>query len=329
MPNISVIVPVYKVEKYIHRCVDSILRQTFTDFELILVDDGSPDNCGAICDEYAVKDSRVVVIHQKNSGQAAARNRGIEYALANSDSKWICFIDSDDWVNKTYLEGLYEAAQEYNCLISACNFVKDEIEANEIKEAVIQYLSPSELYNSAFYIVQSPWCKLFYKELFGNAKFRFPEGIIYEDSAIVYQILFAQEKIAFTNTSIYYYFQRPDSSVNSKWNPRKMVYCRVQREQLQWLIDHNYDECVKTCLCRYLSTLHYNISLIQGISEYKKYARTMRKICREMLRKYGKQYALTIEEYPQFYQAAYPHFTEMYWIAKSQVNKLKRKRSGC
>ena len=92
---VSVIVPVYKVEKYIHRCVDSILAQSFRDFELILVDDGSPDNCGAICEEYAAKDSRIHVIHQANGGLSAARNTGIEWALAHSDSQWLTFIDRD------------------------------------------------------------------------------------------------------------------------------------------------------------------------------------------------------------------------------------------
>ena len=106
MPTISVIVPVYKVEKYIHRCVDSILSQTFTDFELILVDDGSPDNCGKICDEYAEKDIRIHVIHQENGGLSAARNAGIDWVFANSDSEWITFIDSDDWVHPEYLERL-------------------------------------------------------------------------------------------------------------------------------------------------------------------------------------------------------------------------------
>ena len=92
MPRLSIIVPVYKVEKYIHKCVDSILNQTFTDYELILVDDGSPDNCGKICDEYAKKDSRVKVIHKKNGGQSSARNKGLDHAKGN----YISFIDSDD-----------------------------------------------------------------------------------------------------------------------------------------------------------------------------------------------------------------------------------------
>ncbi|MCD7802997.1 MAG: glycosyltransferase [Clostridiales bacterium] len=111
MPEISVIVPVYKVEPYLRRCVDSILNQTFQDFELILVDDGSPDHCPAICDEYAGRDSRIVVIHQKNAGLSAARNAGIDWVFANSDSKWISFVDSDDWVTPTYLSLMISALQ--------------------------------------------------------------------------------------------------------------------------------------------------------------------------------------------------------------------------
>ena len=101
--RISVIVPVYKVEKYIHRCVCSILNQTYTDFELILVDDGSPDNSGKICDEYAVKDNRIKVIHKDNGGLSSARNAGLDWVFEFSDSQFITFIDSDDYVDKNYL----------------------------------------------------------------------------------------------------------------------------------------------------------------------------------------------------------------------------------
>ena len=100
MAAISVIVPIYKVEAFLHRCVDSILAQTFADFDLVLVDDGSPDGCGAICDDYAARDSRVRVIHQKNQGQAAARN----HALAAAKGDWVCFVDSDDAVHPQMLE---------------------------------------------------------------------------------------------------------------------------------------------------------------------------------------------------------------------------------
>ena len=107
MPGISVIVPVYMVEKYIHRCVDSILAQTCTDFELILVDDGSPDNCGAICDAYAEKDKRIVVIHQKNGGLSSARNAGLRRATGS----FIAFVDSDDCIHQEMLEVLIAALE--------------------------------------------------------------------------------------------------------------------------------------------------------------------------------------------------------------------------
>ena len=104
MPKISVIVPVYKVEKYLRRCIDSILNQTFNDFDLILVDDGSPDSCGDICEKYEKTDNRITVIHRENGGLSAARNSGIKWALKNSDSEWITFVDSDDWLHPDYLK---------------------------------------------------------------------------------------------------------------------------------------------------------------------------------------------------------------------------------
>ena len=107
MPVISVIVPVYKVEPYLHQCLDSVLAQSFTDFELILIDDGSPDNCGAICDEYAARDSRIYVIHQENAGQGKARNVGMDRA----SGKYLIFLDSDDYWLPTTLEALYTEAE--------------------------------------------------------------------------------------------------------------------------------------------------------------------------------------------------------------------------
>ena len=117
MPLISVIVPVYKVEKYIHKCVDSILTQTFPDFELFLVDDGSPDNCGKICDEYAEKDNRVIVIHKENGGLSDARNVAIDRAKGD----YLTFIDSDDYVSENHLETMYNALTETDSDIAIAN----------------------------------------------------------------------------------------------------------------------------------------------------------------------------------------------------------------
>ena len=124
MAKISVIVPVYKVEQYLNRCIDSLLCQTFSDFELILVDDGSPDACPAICDSYAEKDARVHVIHQANGGLSAARNAGIEWSLQKSDSEWISFVDSDDWVHERYLESLFSAVRETGAEVACTRYYK-------------------------------------------------------------------------------------------------------------------------------------------------------------------------------------------------------------
>jgi len=124
MANISVIVPVYKVEAFLSRCVESILAQTYRDFELILVDDGSPDGCGVLCDGYARRDSRVHVIHQENGGLSAARNTGIDWVFANSVSRWIAFVDSDDWVHPDFLKVLYETAEKTACKLSVCDYFR-------------------------------------------------------------------------------------------------------------------------------------------------------------------------------------------------------------
>lgn len=120
MPQISVIVPVYKVEPYLHRCVDSILAQTFTDFELILVDDGSPDNCGAICEEYAERDSRIKVIHKKNGGLSSARNAGLDAA----SGEYILFCDSDDFVSKFWIESMLREAVRFQDSLVVCGVKK-------------------------------------------------------------------------------------------------------------------------------------------------------------------------------------------------------------
>ena len=132
MPEISIIVPVYKVEKYLNRCIDSILAQSFPDFELILVDDGSPDKSGKICDDYAAKDSRVKVIHKENAGVSAARNSG----LAMSSGSYIMFCDSDDFVDKDWCGALYEAARDNNADMAVCGLTMIQ---NESSSTQIQY----------------------------------------------------------------------------------------------------------------------------------------------------------------------------------------------
>lgn len=129
MSNISVIIPIYNAEKFIDRCIESVLNQTVHDYELVLVDDGSTDNSGKICDQYASLDSRIKVIHKTNGGPGSARNSGIDYAISESESEWITFVDADDWIHKQYLEKLRQTCMDCGTKIGICKFL--EVENND------------------------------------------------------------------------------------------------------------------------------------------------------------------------------------------------------
>ena len=217
MPTISIIVPVYKVEFYLHRCIDSILAQTFTDFELILVDDGSPDNCGAICDEYAARDSRIHVIHQKNAGQSVARNTALDWVFANSKSTWISFIDSDDWVHPLYLEMLLWGTAQAGTSISMCSFLQTEENTEsflplEKQFNVIPAMDALKPEDGSSGIDAYPWGKLFRNTLFENK--RYPEGMIFEDFYLIPELFVGVDSVAYTSEKLYYYFMRSDSTVH-------------------------------------------------------------------------------------------------------------------
>ena len=248
MPVISVIVPVYNVEQYLHRCVDSILNQTFTDFELILVDDGSPDNCGAICDEYAEKDNRITVIHQKNGGLSAARNAGIDWSFANSDSQWLTFIDSDDWVHPQYLEILYNAVCDNNAKVSCCAFesVKEETPFENIAVPNIEIVDTKKFYleNNVNFTVA--WGKLYHKSCFSNL--RYPVGKIHEDEFTTYKILFEFEDIIFIDEKIYCYFQNPNGIMSSQFSIKRYDVIEALEERNDYFKDREWGNLYETSI---------------------------------------------------------------------------------
>ena len=226
MAAISVIVPIYKVEAFLHRCVDSILAQTFADFDLVLVDDGSPDSCGDICEEYARKDGRIHVIHQKNGGLSAARNTGIDWAQANSGSQWLAFVDSDDWVHPDFLLRLYTMVQETGCLLSACGYFRTgggDFPAMSAPEYRVlsadDYYCPDEAGEDVPAIA---WNKLYHKSLFDTL--RYPVGKLHEDEFTTYLAVYRAGKVAVTREPLYAYYQNPVGIMLSKWTPRKAAH---------------------------------------------------------------------------------------------------------
>jgi glycosyltransferase involved in cell wall biosynthesis len=207
MPSVkvSIIVPVYNVEKYIRRCLDSVLSQTFTGFECILVDDCSPDKCPEICDSYAKKDARVKVIHKKqNEGLPQARKTGFEI----SSGEYIIFIDSDDWIEPDMIEKLYSAAFESNADIVACDFYKYNEYGYEYE---IQTLDTKNYINNLGFVNQcAVWNKLLRREIV--ALIKFPKAGKYEDRAITQQALYYSRNIIKVPSPLYHYAYNQEST---------------------------------------------------------------------------------------------------------------------
>lgn len=214
-PLISVIVPVYKVERYLPRCIESILGQTYTNFELILVDDGTPDRSGIICDRYAEKDSRIRVIHKENGGVSTARNAGIDVAKG----EWITFVDSDDWIDSSYLDVLYMPLTHNQFdmtsgLLEYRNVKRFSLKCNDcsINVADIDSMDKFNLVDRMEFIV--PCLKLFSKKLIEQYKLRFIEGIAMgEDAIFVKNYLKYCKKIYSVGKVIYFYNKLNESSV--------------------------------------------------------------------------------------------------------------------
>lgn len=253
MPKISVIVPVYNVEKYLHQCIDSILAQTFSDFELILVDDGSTDNSGTICDEYATRDSRIKVLHQQNSGQATARNVGIDWTFKNSNSEYICFIDSDDWVSLDYLEKLYDVAIDSGLDLVQCMYQETEYytQENTIKQVEYKIISPKTQYLEYYNV--SACCKLYRKGIFNNI--RFPEGKIYEDVSLLYKIIFFQKQIALIDEKLYYYYKRMNSTTHRDWTPNSFQRIIAWQEQESFFSQLGDNELITASVISYMNVM--------------------------------------------------------------------------
>ena len=224
MVKISIIVPVYNVERYLGKCINSILNQTFADFELILVDDGSTDRSGYICDDYKKKDNRIKVIHKENGGLSSARNAGLDIAK----EKYIGFVDSDDFINKNMYEFLYKDIKVNNSDIAICDY--EEVYENE-KGINYQESNSSTLvltniealwkiYDKKGWNYVIAWNKLYKKYLFDDI--RFPIGKIHEDEMIAHEVLYKANKITYNNKKLYYYLQRENSIMGKKFNINRL-----------------------------------------------------------------------------------------------------------
>lgn len=331
MAQISVIVPVYNVEKFLRRCVDSILAQSFTDFSLILVDDGSPDGSGAICDGYARQDSRVQVIHQENGGLAAARNAGICRAFENGDSTWLTFIDSDDWIHPDFLAVLLEAAVQTGCRLSACGFLRTcgeplpEGETAPVKVSADTYYCDAPADASPVMACG----KLYHRSLFQSL--RYPQGKYHEDEFTTYRVVYEAGQVAKVEAKLYAYYQNPDSITQSRWRPQRLDALEAFRQQMAFAREqenlrllHRVTDSYVWCIGHQARQLARQGDLDAGSRMHLKNLRaTLKTILKEGMN--GRYYPFNRENL-MLYEEVYP--VRPLWDALHGVYALIRKGRG-
>ena len=285
---ITIVVPIYNVEKYIDNCIQTIINQTYKKLQIILVDDGSTDNCPKICDKYKAQDDRIEVIHKKNGGLSDARNAGIEKAKG----KFVCFIDSDDFISYEYIEKLYKLIIKNNADISVSNFKRvQEFNEEYLKEE--KEKSTEEIYNGKQMIeniyhkklyVQSTvaWNKMYKTDLFKEIKF--PYGKLHEDEFTTYKLYYNCKKIVMTSEILYYYRYVPDSIMNKKFNKKRLDGIKALEERLEFFKEKKEEKLYNLTLVRYLIVImiHY--------TNCKKFLENSKEIQKDLKNKYKEHY---------------------------------------
>lgn len=289
-PLISVIVPIYNVEKYLARCVDSIVNQTYKNLEIILVDDGSPDSCPQMCDDYAKKDSRIKVVHKKNGGLSDARNAG----MAVATGEYISFIDSDDYVSDDFFECLLDVINKENSDIAECSVVKfyednrfDEFSDDlSVKTYDTQDAMSALIAENPFH--QHVWNKLYKTELVKDIPYAV--GKLNEDEFWTYQVFGRANKVSKLNKTMYYYFQRNSSIMGVGYNIRRLDALEGKANRQKY-IENNFPELsTQAKIDLYGSCMFAYQSVLKFMSGADK------KNALELIRKYRKMYNLSFDE---------------------------------
>lgn len=282
---ISVIVPVYKVEDYLPRCIDSILNQTYTNLEIILVDDGSPDNCPKICDEYAKKDKRVKVIHQQNSGLSAARNAGID----NANGNYIAFVDSDDFVHPKMYEVLVRNLAEHNAEMSICmykrvnNSLINDIDINKQRLIICtQEETYNNLYNELYVPTEIACNKIYKKKVWHDIKY--PVGKLHEDEFVIHHLISKCKTIVYTNLELYYYYNRTNS-ITKTFNIKRLDAIEAMKDRMDFFKQNGSVELYNKSYISYLKVI--GLCYINMVND-KRYVKEAHKMKRQFNMEYKK-----------------------------------------
>lgn len=237
---ITVIVPIYNVEDYLDRCVKTICQQTYKNLEIILVDDGSPDRCGQMCDDYAKQDERIKVIHKPNGGLSDARNAGIEIATG----EYLVFVDSDDYIHHEMIGRLYNALKVYRADLAVCGYeeVTEEQEADvtrpmkgEGEILVGDEDKKRHLFGPDFIAFNVAWNKLYKRSMF--AQERYPKGKIHEDEFVTYKLVDRAERIVYLKENYYFYVQRNQSIMQIGFSQKRLHRLEAYQEKLEYFAE--------------------------------------------------------------------------------------------
>ena len=322
-PLISVIVPVYRVEEYLERCVKSMLSQTYKNLEVILVDDGSPDQCPAICDACAEKDARVKVIHQENKGLSGARNAGIDAA----SGEYLAFVDSDDYVSPHFIEELYQLLQDTGCAIGQCRFsyVKGDGLVEESDSAFCIYRGESlmeQLYGpeekATCFVVA--WNKLYRAELFKETGIRYPEGRIHEDEATTYRLFHEAKKLAFLDRALYGYYTENGGSITSVFSAKRLQWLTAHEERIAFFKKNGYEKLLPAAyrkLCDACITFYFRCT------EQVKDAEELKKELRKRLETYRANGAAWIAALPLKTRMGYELFSMSPGLYAKMLQKMQ------
>lgn len=274
-PLISVIIPVYKVEAYLAACVESVLAQTWQNFEIILVDDGSPDNCPKMCDEFAARDSRIRVIHKENGGLSSARNAGIDAAKG----EYLAFLDSDDLWTPLFLERLYRAICETDADLAVCLFrrfrcdpptelpetaqtitltQKEAFEClfgvhNENMVVTSSKFYGKELFSPVNVNIVVAWNKLYHADSF--REIRYPVGKLHEDEAVIHEILGHTQRVAWVEEAHYLYREAPNSITTAKFNLKRLDETYAKEQRIAFFKEHGMQDLADRTKIVYLNNL--------------------------------------------------------------------------
>ena len=274
---ISIIIPVYNANKYLVKCIESILAQSFQKFEIILIDNGSTDGSAEICDAYAAKYNNIKVIHKENGGVSSARNMGLDIC----EGKFITFIDSDDWIHIDYLQTLRNLILDNSADIAICeylrvdneNIVDEEISPNF--ETLTKIDSFNKIYTEKYINMIVVHGKLYRKNIFDNL--RFPVGKIHEDEYMIHKILFKAEKIIYTDSKLLYYRHTPNSIMTSKFDEKQLHFIEAIEDRLNFCLANDLEFLIPKIEDQYAYELMSNFYKVKASNiKYKK------EICKEI-----------------------------------------------